>query len=152
MEAMAQDTAECPDGVEGCHVLDEAALLQNLRQRYTNDHVYTYTGRICIAVNPFDWRASQSLYSDERRRSYQGCELGERPPHVYAIAEAAWTALSRAVEARAVAADTADGDPSAHGSDQSILVSGESGAGKTESVKIMMDYLAAAASERAGGE
>ena len=119
------------DGVEDMtklNYLHEPALLNNLRHRFERNHVYTYTGKICIAVNPFDWQVSQPLYADEVLLRYRGQEMGELPPHVYAVAEDAYQ--------RMIASER-DGS-----TDQSILVSGESGAGKTESVKIMMQYLA----------
>ena len=109
--------------------LHEPALLNNLRHRFALDHVYTYTAKICIAVNPFDWQVSKPLYAEEMLRKYRGREMSELPPHVYAIAEDAYQKILDA-EAR-------------NGNNQSVLVSGESGAGKTEAVKIMMNYLAA---------
>ena len=109
--------------------LHEPALLNNLRHRFALDHVYTYTAKICIAVNPFDWQVSKPLYAEEVLRKYRGREMSELPPHVYAIAEDAYQKILDA-EAR-------------NGNNQSVLVSGESGAGKTEAVKIMMNYLAA---------
>ena len=104
--------------------LHEPALLDNLRHRFQHDHVYTYTGKICIAVNPFNWQVSQPLYAESLLMRYRGVQFGELPPHVYAIAEDAYQQVLS--EQR----------------NQSILISGESGAGKTESVKIMMQYLA----------
>ena len=109
--------------------LHEPALLNNLRHRFALDHVYTYTARICIAVNPFDWLVSKPLYAEEVLRKYRGREMSELPPHVYAIAEDAYQKI---LDAEAP-----------NGNNQSVLVSGESGAGKTEAVKIMMNYLAA---------
>jgi len=109
--------------------LHEPALLNNLRHRFALDHVYTYTAKICIAVNPFDWQVSKPLYGEEVLCKYRGREMSELPPHVYAIAEDAYQKILDA-EAR-------------NGNNQSVLVSGESGAGKTEAVKIMMNYLAA---------
>ena len=115
------------DGVEDMtrlNYLHEPALLNNLRHRFARDHVYTYTGKICIAVNPFSWKVSDLLYTEEVLLRYRGQEFGDRSPHVYAVAEDAYQKI---LDSR---------------SNQSILVSGESGAGKTETVKIMMQYLA----------
>ena len=121
-------TNELPeDGVENMtrlNYLHEPALLNNLRHRFERDHVYTYTGRICIAVNPFNWQVSEPLYAESLLLKYRSKELDDMPPHVYGIAEQAYQQIV------------------SDGSNQSILVSGESGAGKTESVKIMMQYLA----------
>ena len=104
--------------------MHEPALLDNLRHRFERDHVYTYTGKICIAVNPFNWQLAGELYSESLLVKYRGTEQDDMPPHVYGIAEQAYQKIL-------------DADHN-----QSILVSGESGAGKTESVKIMMQYLA----------
>ena len=115
------------EGVENMtrlNYLHEPALLDNLRHRFSRDHVYTYTGKICIAVNPFNWQVSQPLYAEELLVKYRRAELDDMPPHVYGIAEQAYQAILN------------------QSANQSILVSGESGAGKTESVKIMMQYLA----------
>ena len=115
------------DGVENMTQLNYVhapALLDNLRYRFSKDYVYTYTGKICIAVNPFSWKVSKPLYEESLLVQYRGKELGDKPPHVYAIAEDAYQHI---VNDRR---------------NQSILVSGESGAGKTESVKVMMQYLA----------
>ena len=126
------------DGMEDMtrlNYLHEPALLNNLRHRFGRDHVYTYTGKICIAVNPFNWQVSKPLYEEAVLRTYRGQQLGDQKPHVYAIAEDAYQRLIEGADRQRVA-------------NQSILVSGESGAGKTESVKIMMQcapHTAAAA-------
>ena len=109
--------------------LHEPALLNNLRHRFALDHIYTYTGKICIAVNPFNWAVSKPLYAESLLVKYRAKEFGQLPPHVYAIAEEGY---QRILAASALGKQD----------NQSILVSGESGAGKTESVKVMMQYLA----------
>ena len=85
---------ELPDeGVEDMtrlNYLHEPALLNNLRHRFGRDHVYTYTGKICIAVNPFNWQVSQPLYLESVLTRYRGRDFGDLPPHVYAIAEDAY--------------------------------------------------------------
>lgn len=119
--------------------LHEAAILYNLKARYEgsdqNDHCcspYTRVGEIIIAVNPFQW--NHSLYSKDLQKmytqSYQVNETTALPPHIYEASSAAFHGL----KSLSVTSGT-------H-SDQSILVSGESGAGKTESVKIIMTHLA----------
>ncbi|CAN4120664.1 unnamed protein product [Withania somnifera] len=102
--------------------LHEPGVLQNLRSRYDMNDIYTYTGSILIAVNPF--KRLPDLYAKSVMEQYKGVALGELPPHPFAIADAAYRLM---INERI---------------SQSILVSGESGAGKTESTKMLMQYLA----------
>eukprot|EP00002_Diphylleia_rotans_P010838 TRINITY_DN2143_c0_g1_i2.p1 TRINITY_DN2143_c0_g1~~TRINITY_DN2143_c0_g1_i2.p1 ORF type:complete len:1194 (-),score=273.89 TRINITY_DN2143_c0_g1_i2:322-3903(-) len=104
--------------------LNEGAILHNLKQRFAVDTVYTYCGRTCIAVNPFKWL---DLYNEKIITKYhetKESEYSSLDPHVFAIAETAYRDMKRTK------------------SSQSILVSGESGAGKTETTKLLMKYLA----------
>ncbi|XP_063168943.1 unconventional myosin-VI isoform X2 [Candoia aspera] len=101
--------------------LNEATLLHNIRVRYSKDRIYTYVANILIAVNPyFD---IPKLYSLDTIKKYQGRSLGTLPPHVYAIADKAFRDM-RVLKMS-----------------QSIIVSGESGAGKTENTKFVLRYL-----------
>ncbi|KAA0711327.1 Unconventional myosin-VI [Triplophysa tibetana] len=101
--------------------LNEATLLNNICIRYSKDLIYTSVANILIAVNPyFD---ITKLYSPETIKSYQGRSLGTLPPHVYAIADKAYR------------------DMKVLKMSQSIIVSGESGAGKTENTKFVLRYL-----------
>uniref|UniRef100_A0A671KZQ2 Unconventional myosin-VI n=1 Tax=Sinocyclocheilus anshuiensis TaxID=1608454 RepID=A0A671KZQ2_9TELE len=101
--------------------LNEATLLNNIRVCYSKDLIYTSVANILIAVNPyFD---IPKLYSPETIKSYQGRSLGTLPPHVYAIADKAYRDM-RVLKMS-----------------QSIIVSGESGAGKTENTKFVLRYL-----------
>ncbi|CAI5513551.1 unnamed protein product [Closterium sp. Naga37s-1] len=102
--------------------LHEPGVLHNLYLRYSVDEIYTYTGSILIAINPF--RSLPHLYDEQMMEQYKGTRLGELSPHVFAIAETAYRTMSD------------------YGNSQSILVSGESGAGKTETTKLIMQYLA----------
>jgi myosin V len=102
--------------------LNEPGVLWNLKVRYQLDAIYTYTGSILIAVNPF--MPMPHLYGAHMMEQYRGVQLGEISPHVYAIADTAYAQMRK--EKRS----------------QSILVSGESGAGKTETSKLLMQYLA----------
>uniref|UniRef100_A0A8C2E3U2 Unconventional myosin-VI n=1 Tax=Cyprinus carpio TaxID=7962 RepID=A0A8C2E3U2_CYPCA len=101
--------------------LNEATLLNNVRVRYSKDKIYTFVANILIAVNPY-FEISK-LYSPESIKQYQGRSLGTLPPHVYAIADKAYR------------------DMKVLKMSQSIIVSGESGAGKTENTKFVLRYL-----------
>ncbi|XP_046405363.1 myosin heavy chain 95F isoform X2 [Ischnura elegans] len=101
--------------------LNEATLLNNLRLRYAKDKIYTYVANILIAVNPY--KDIPDLYSSKTLKSYQGKSLGVMPPHVFAIADKAFRDMKVLKKS------------------QSIIVSGESGAGKTESTKYILRYL-----------
>ncbi|XP_073944850.1 unconventional myosin-XV-like [Choristoneura fumiferana] len=115
-----------PTGVEDMtrlHDLHEAALLWNLKLRYEQGLIYTYAGSILVAVNPY--RPVDALYGLQTARRYHAAEaLGDLPPHLFAIAAAARASLPQP---------------------QAILISGESGAGKTESTKLAVQFLAAVA-------
>ncbi|KAE8603145.1 hypothetical protein XENTR_v10014237 [Xenopus tropicalis] len=101
--------------------LNEATLLHNIQVRYSKDKIYTYVANILIAVNPyFD---VPKLYTSEQIKQYHGKSLGTLPPHVYAIADKAFR------------------DMKVLKMSQSIIVSGESGAGKTENTKFVLRYL-----------
>uniref|UniRef100_A0AAY5KV50 Unconventional myosin-VI n=1 Tax=Esox lucius TaxID=8010 RepID=A0AAY5KV50_ESOLU len=101
--------------------LNEGTLLNNIRVRYSKDKIYTYVANILIAVNPY--YDIPKHYSPETIKSYQGRSLGTLPPHVFAIADKAYRDM-RVLKMS-----------------QSIIVSGESGAGKTENTKFVLRYL-----------
>ncbi|XP_010414067.1 PREDICTED: myosin-12-like isoform X2 [Camelina sativa] len=102
--------------------LHEPGVLHNLDCRFALNEIYTYTGNILIAVNPF--QRLPHLYSVHMMEQYKGAAFGELSPHLFAVADTSYRAMIN--EARS----------------QSILVSGESGAGKTETTKMLMRYLA----------
>ncbi|XP_050079462.1 myosin heavy chain 95F [Anopheles maculipalpis] len=111
------------DNDDNCELmfLNEATLLDNIRNRYYKDKIYTYVANILIAVNPY--KEIPDLYSKTTLKRYSGKSIGELPPHVYAIA------------------DKAIRDMRVLKISQSIIVSGESGAGKTESTKYLLKFL-----------
>ncbi|KAF4377319.1 hypothetical protein G4B88_011154, partial [Cannabis sativa] len=102
--------------------LHEPGVLQNLKARYELNEIYTYTGNILIAINPF--QRLPHIYDAHMMQQYKGAPFGELSPHVFAVADVAYRAMIN------------------EGKSNSILVSGESGAGKTETTKMLMQYLA----------
>ncbi|CAH0700789.1 unnamed protein product [Spodoptera exigua] len=103
--------------------LQEYTILHNLHMRYSKQLIYTYTGSMLIAINPYE---ILPIYTMDQIHYYQKRSLGEIPPHIFAIGDNSYRELL----------DTA--------SNQCIVISGESGAGKTESTKLLLQYLAAA--------
>ncbi|KNC46134.1 defective spermatogenesis protein 15 [Thecamonas trahens ATCC 50062] len=102
--------------------LHEPHLVHNLRERYAQDNIYTFTAYILLAINPYK---TLDIYTPEIMETYRGKSIGLMPPSVFAIADRAYRSMKTSKMS------------------QSILVSGESGAGKTETCKIVMRYLAA---------
>ncbi|KAF7724587.1 class II myosin [Apophysomyces ossiformis] len=98
------------------------AINENLMKRWQNAEIYTYIGHVLISVNPF---RDLGIYTDAVLSSYRGKNLLEMPPHVFAIAESSYHHMNSYKE------------------NQCIIISGESGAGKTEAAKRIMQYIAA---------
>ncbi|KAH8589731.1 P-loop containing nucleoside triphosphate hydrolase protein [Bisporella sp. PMI_857] len=104
--------------------LNEASVVHNLHMRYQADLIYTYSGLFLVAINPY---CLLPIYTNEYINMYKGQGREETKPHIFAMADEAFRNL---VE---------------EGENQSILVTGESGAGKTENTKKVIQYLAAVA-------
>lgn len=101
--------------------LNEASVLHNLDLRYQSDLIYTYSGLFLVAVNPY---MQIPIYGRDYVNMYSGRGLEETRPHIFAMADRAFSNLI------------------SEGGNQSILVTGESGAGKTENTKKVIQYLA----------
>jgi myosin protein heavy chain len=104
--------------------LNEASVVHNLHMRYQADLIYTYSGLFLVTINPY---CPLPIYTNEYINMYKGQGREETKPHIYAMADEAFRNLVD------------------EGENQSILVTGESGAGKTENTKKVIQYLAAVA-------
>uniref|UniRef100_A0A8C4I9Y3 Myosin-9 n=1 Tax=Dicentrarchus labrax TaxID=13489 RepID=A0A8C4I9Y3_DICLA len=105
--------------------LNEASVLHNLKERYYSGLIYTYSGLFCVVVNPYKYLP---IYTEDIVNMYKGKKRHEMPPHIYAITDTAYRSMMQDRE------------------DQAILCTGESGAGKTENTKKVIQYLAHVAS------
>uniref|UniRef100_A0A8B9K8D2 Myosin VB n=1 Tax=Astyanax mexicanus TaxID=7994 RepID=A0A8B9K8D2_ASTMX len=102
--------------------LHEPAVLHNLKVRFLeSNHIYTYCGIVLVAINPYE---QLQIYGEEVINAYSGQNMGDMNPHIFAVAEEAYKQMARDEK------------------NQSIIVSGESGAGKTVSAKYAMRYFA----------
>ena len=102
--------------------LNESTLMENLRTRFNAGHIYTYVGTILIALNPFKFFP---IYNPKYVRLYQNKVLSDLPPHIFAIADSAYHKML------------------SDRSNQCIVISGESGSGKTESTNLLLHHLSA---------
>jgi myosin-5 len=137
-ERTPDGSALCPHDLITLTHLHEPAVVECLEARYLKDQIYTATGPVLLAVNPF--QAIRGMYGETTMKKYwdkaESNTKQQLPPHVYAIADDAFRSMIRRL-------DETLGDTEPLGCDQSILVSGESGAGKTVTTKFVMKYLAA---------
>ncbi|KPU73392.1 uncharacterized protein Dana_GF15360, isoform H [Drosophila ananassae] len=101
--------------------LNDASVLHNLRQRYYNKLIYTYSGLFCVAINPYK---RYPVYTNRCAKMYRGKRRNEVPPHIFAISDGAYV------------------DMLTNHVNQSMLITGESGAGKTENTKKVIAYFA----------
>ncbi|XP_077916477.1 unconventional myosin-Vb isoform X1 [Halichoerus grypus] len=102
--------------------LHEPAVLHNLKVRFLeSNHIYTYCGIVLVAINPYE---QLPIYGQDVIYAYSGQNMGDMDPHIFAVAEEAYKQMAREEK------------------NQSIIVSGESGAGKTVSAKYAMRYFA----------
>ncbi|KAG6797525.1 myosin heavy chain, muscle isoform X34 [Apis mellifera caucasica] len=101
--------------------LNEASVLHNLKQRYYSNLIYTYSGLFCVAINPYK---RFPVYTQRCAKLYRGKRRNEVPPHIFAISDGAYVNMLTNSE------------------NQSMLITGESGAGKTENTKKVIAYFA----------
>ncbi|XP_066448429.1 unconventional myosin-IXa isoform X2 [Eleutherodactylus coqui] len=116
-----QQGLECED-LCGLPDLSERALLETLRTRFRQEKIYTYVGSILVAVNPFRFLP---IYNPKYVKMYDNRRLGEREPHIYAVADTAYHAMLRRQR------------------NQCIVISGETGSGKTQSTNFLIHHLTA---------
>merc|ERR1719228_1845777 len=101
--------------------LNEAAVLWNLKSRYVSKLIYTYSGLFCVVINPYK---RFPIYTERTCQMYIGKRRNEVPPHLFAASDGAYQQMMN------------------NSKDQSMLITGESGAGKTENTKKVITYFA----------
>ena len=108
------------DDLAALEVLSEDTIVEQLQKRYESNQIYTNIGDILVAVNPFE---NLGLYTPNHQRRYCGKARSDNPPHIFAVADAAHQALIHQKQ------------------NQAIVISGESGSGKTESANLLLKQL-----------
>lgn len=108
------------DDLAALEVLSEDTIVEQLLKRYESNQIYTNIGDILVAVNPFE---NLGLYTPQHQRRYSGKARSDNPPHIFAVADASHQALIHQKQ------------------NQAIVISGESGAGKTESANLLLKQL-----------
>lgn len=109
--------------------VSEDSIVKTLQNRYASDEIYTYIGPVLIAINPF--RLIPGIYTEGKIREYRGKKFYELPPHVFALADDTYNQMINFKE------------------NQCVIISGESGSGKTETSKLIMRYISAVSGKSA---
>jgi len=112
---------DCSEDMASLTYLNDACVLWNSVVRYKNELIYTYSGLFCIAINPYK---RFPIYTQRAMEIYMGLRRNECPPHIFGVAEGSYQGMMNV------------------GKNQSILITGESGAGKTENTKKVIAYFA----------
>ncbi|XP_057179094.1 myosin-IIIa isoform X2 [Triplophysa rosa] len=110
-------TCDDVDDLATLEALDENTVTDQLQRRYAKDQIYTYVGDILIGINPFH---KTELYTPEHSKIYVGAKRASNPPHIFAVADIAYQSMV------------------SYNADQCIVISGESGSGKTESAHLLV--------------
>lgn len=100
--------------------ITESSIVENLKKRYMDDYIFTYIGSVLISVNPFK---QMPYFGEKEIEMYQGAAQYENPPHIYALADSMYRNMIIDRE------------------NQCVIISGESGAGKTVAAKYIMSYV-----------
>ncbi|KAL0481267.1 myosin heavy chain [Acrasis kona] len=111
--------------------LKDEEVMENLKKRHATEVIYTYISNVLISVNPYK---ALPIFGPDQVQEYRGKFRHELPPHIYALAESAYKSLT------------------SEGENQCVIISGESGAGKTEASKLIMQYVAAVSGKGEGVE
>merc|ERR1712088_990016 len=112
---------DCSEDMANLTYLGDACVLWNSVVRYKNELIYTYSGLFCIAINPYK---RFPIYTNRTMEMYMNKRRNECPPHIFGVAEGSYTGMQQSAK------------------NQSILITGESGAGKTENTKKVIAYFA----------
>uniref|UniRef100_A0A8C2WQY0 Myosin X, like 1 n=1 Tax=Cyclopterus lumpus TaxID=8103 RepID=A0A8C2WQY0_CYCLU len=128
--AMHQTSIDGVEDMSALAELHEAAIMHNLYQRYQKDNIYTNIGSFLAAVNPY--KPISGMYDPERVDQYSKHHIGELPPHIFAVANECYRCIWKRHDS------------------QCVLISGESGAGKTESTKLLLQFLSVMSQKSTG--
>ncbi|TMS35327.1 hypothetical protein L596_002754 [Steinernema carpocapsae] len=130
LQEMNPPKFEKTDDMSNLTFLNDASVLYNLRARYASMLIYTYSGLFCIVVNPYK---RLPIYTDSVARIFMGKRRTEMPPHLFAVSDEAYRSMLM------------------HKENQSMLITGESGAGKTENTKKVISYFASVGASQQEG-